>query len=398
MKRILSIIAATLIAVAGFMFSMGMNEGESHDDHDGHGHEEEQVDFDNIALTKKQINTVGIRTGRMSQRQLDATLHVNGQLILRPQSQGNVAPLMGGIVKAILVKEGQTVSKGQTMATIENADVVALQREYFSAIKEAEMAHTELTRQKTLQQSGAGVKKTLQQTEKDWRIAQASATGLAHQLQQIGINTAAVAKGHFTTVFPLRAPIAGTVCQLTASIGSYADMQTPLMSIRDNRAVEADVNIFEKDLPKVKPGDRVLLTLTNQPDTKLTGRIYAINKYFNEGTKATSAHVRLDGNGNDKIFDGMYVEGRIVTGSQLCLALPSDAIVHVDGKNYVFMLNTKQKGEHYSFSRHEVSTGSVQNGYTEVVPCEHMNKNSKIVTDNAFYLASMTSEHGEHNH
>lgn len=398
MKRILFIIAATLIAVAGFMFFTSMGKSESHDGHEGHEHEEEEADFDDIPLTQKQISTVNIRMGEVARRQLDATLHANGQIVLRAQNQGDVAALMGGIVKTILVKEGQTVKKGQTVATVENTDVVALQREYYSAVKEAEMAQTEMTRQRTLQQSGAGVKKTLQMTEKDWRIAQANATGLARQLQQMGISPAAVAKGRFTTVFPVCAPISGTVSQLTASLGSYADMQTPLMRIRDNRAVEADLNIFEKDLAKVKPGDRVSLTLTNQPGVTVTGRIYAINQYFNDGTKAAAAHVRLDNGGGARLFDGMYVEGQIATGTQTCDALPSKAIVHADGKNYVFMLNGAPKGGRYSFSRHEVRTGAVQDGYTEVEPCEHITKGSKIVTDNAFYLASLTGEHGEHNH
>lgn len=398
MKRILFIIAATLIAVAGFTFFTSMGKGENHDGHEGHGHEEEEAGFDDIPLTQKQISTVNIRMGEVARRQLDATLHANGQIVLRAQSQGDVAALMGGIVKTILVKEGQTVKKGQTVATVENTDVVALQREYYSAVKEAEMAQTEMTRQRTLQQSGAGVKKTLQQTEKDWRIAQANATGLARQLQQIGISPAAVAKGRFTTVFPVCAPISGTVSQLTASLGSYADMQTPLMRIRDNRAVEADLNIFEKDLAKVKPGDRVSLTLTNQPGITVTGRIYAINQYFNDGTKAAAAHVRLDNGGDARLFDGMYVEGLIATGTQTCDALPSKAIVRADGKNYVFMLNGAPKGGRYSFSRHEVRTGAVQDGYTEVKPCEHITKGSKIVTDNVFYLASLTGEHGEHNH
>lgn len=395
MKRILFIVAATIIAIAGFTFFTGMGKDDAHEGHD-HGHEEEEVDFDNIPLTQKQISTVDIRMGEVARRQIDATLKANGSLVLRAQSRGDVASLMGGIVKSILVNEGQQVAKGQTVATIENTDVVAMQREYYQAVKEAEMAAVELQRQQTLQKSGAGVKKTLQQADKDMKIARAAATGLASQLRQMGISTQAVAKGSFSTVFPVKAPIAGTVSQLTASLGSYTDMQTPLMRIRDNRAVEADLNIFEKDLARVKKGDRVLLTLTNQPGVKVAGHIYAINQYFNDGTKAVAAHVKLDATGAARLFDGMYVEGSIATGRQMCDALPSKAIVTTDGKTYIFLLNDAPKNGKYSFSRHEVTTGAVQDGYTEVELCEHVTAGKKVVTNNAFYLASLTGEHGEH--
>ena len=121
-----------------------------------------------------------------------------------------------------------------------------------------------MSRQQVLAASGAGVKKNLQQAQKQYQVAEANLTGIGRQLQQLGISLKAVAQGKFTTVFPLRAPVGGTVTRLVATLGSYADMQTPLMTIRDNSAVECDLNVFEKDLGKVKVGNPVVLALTNQ--------------------------------------------------------------------------------------------------------------------------------------
>ncbi len=167
------------------------------------------------------------------------------------------------------------------------------------------------------------------------------------------------------------------------------------MKIRNNGAVECDLNVFEKDINKVKAGNRVLLSLTNQPGVNVSGHVYGMNQYFNDGTKSVAVHVKLDATRNAKLFDGMYVSGQIATGRQQCNALPSKAIVKVDGKDYIFALNHAPKGGSYSFSRHEVTTGVSQNGYTEVSLCKHIQKGQKIVTDNAFYLASLTGEHGE---
>lgn len=395
-KRILFIIGITVIAFMGFtLLSQNNSADNEHADHEEeHGEEE----FQNIPLTEQQVAAVNLKMGEAERRELDAVINVNGQLVLRPQSIGEVSSLMGGVVKSMLVKDGQQVSRGQIVATIENTDIVQLQREYFSACREAEMARIEMERQQQLASNGAGVKKNLQQAQKDYKIAQASMTGTGKQLQQMGISTHAVAQGRFTTVFPLRSPISGTVSQITASLGSYADMQTPLMKIRDNSAVECDLNVFEKDLQKVKIGDRVTIALTNQNGAILGGKVYGMNKYFNDGTKAVAVHVKLDRTSGNNVFDGMYVSGQIATGRQECNTLPSRAIVNTDGKNYIFALNKKPKEGKYEFSRHEVTTGVSQNGYTEVLLCEHIKKGQKIVTDNAFYLASMTSEHGEHAH
>lgn len=390
-KRFILVAALTVITFVGFSF-LSQSKAETSESEN----QEEEIDFQNIPLSEKQVKAVDLKMGEAQEREMDAMLHVNGSLVLRAQDMGNVSSLMGGIVKNVYVKEGQMVSRGQVVATIENTDVVTLQREYYTAYKESEMARLELDRQKTLASAGAGIKKTLQMSEKNYKVAQANLLGTGRQLQQMGISTKEVATGKFTTVFPLRAPISGTVSDMQASLGSYADMQTPLMKIRNNHAVECDLNVFEKDIAKVKVGDQVLVSLTNQPGVNVSGRVYGMNQYLNKGTKSVAVHVKLDAKRGAKLFEGMYVSGQIATGRQLCMTLPDKAIVSADGKQYVFALNQQHsKGGTYSFSRHEVTTGVSNNGYTEVALCKHLKKGQKIVTDNAFYLASLTGDHGE---
>lgn len=390
-KRFILVAALTVITFVGFSF-LSQSKAETSESEN----QEEEIDFQNIPLSEKQVKAVDLKMGEAQEREMDAMLHVNGSLVLRAQDMGNVSSLMGGIVKNVYVKEGQMVSRGQVVATIENTDVVTLQREYYTAYKESEMARLELDRQKTLASAGAGIKKTLQMSEKNYKVAQANLLGTGRQLQQMGISTKEVAKGKFTTVFPLRAPISGTVSDMQASLGSYADMQTPLMKIRNNHAVECDLNVFEKDIAKVKVGDQVLVSLTNQPGVNVSGRVYGMNQYLNKGTKSVAVHVKLDAKRGAKLFEGMYVSGQIATGRQLCMTLPDKAIVSADGKQYVFALNQQHsKDGTYSFSRHEVTTGVSNNGYTEVALCKHLKKGQKIVTDNAFYLASLTGDHGE---
>ena len=390
-KRFILVAALTVITFVGFSF-LSQSKAETSESEN----QEEEIDFQNIPLSEKQVKAVDLKMGEAQEREMDAMLHVNGSLVLRAQDMGNVSSLMGGIVKNVYVKEGQMVSRGQVVATIENTDVVTLQREYYTAYKESEMARLELDRQKTLASAGAGIKKTLQMSEKNYKVAQANLLGTGRQLQQMGISTKEVAKGKFTTVFPLRAPISGTVSDMQASLGSYADMQTPLMKIRNNHAVECDLNVFEKDIAKVKVGDQVLVSLTNQPGVNVSVRVYGMNQYLNKGTKSVAVHVKLDAKRGAKLFEGMYVSGQIATGRQLCMTLPDKAIVSADGKQYVFALNQQHsKGGTYSFSRHEVTTGVSNNGYTEVALCKHLKKGQKIVTDNAFYLASLTGDHGE---
>lgn len=388
MKRIFIIAAATVLALVGFScFSQGK---------DAAGEEEEAgTDFQNIPLTVRQVKTAGIGFGKAKERDIDETLSVNGHIVLRAKDKGNVASLMGGVVKSIFVTDGQHVRKGQTVAMIENTEIVSLQREYYSTSKDCEFARLDMRRQQMLNGNGAGIKRNLQEAEKEYSIAKAKLQGIAQQLAQLGISATGASKGRFVTTFPVKAPISGTVSNITASPGSYADMQTPLMSIRDNAAVECDLNVYEKDIHKVKAGDNVLLTVTNEPGTRIFGRVYGMNDYFSDGTKSVAVHVRLVSDGKGRLFDGQYVNGTIAVGQERSKTLPDDAIIRSDGKSYIFALNGKPDKRGYHFSRHEVSTGPSADGYTAVTLCKHIKDNQEIVTGNAFYLASLTGDHGE---
>lgn len=388
-KRLLIIVAITVVAILGFsLLSDNKVEAHAHED-------EEHVDVDNIGVTLQQMKVADIRLGQVTRQPMNTSIPVNGQLTLRPQAMGDVTSLMGGVVKRILVTDGQAVRKGQVVAMVENTDIVALQREYYSASRQAQFARLEMERQQKLRKTGAGVERNLQQAEKELRVAQANLAGIGRQLQQVGVAPSHVAQGRFVTTFPVHAPIGGTVGSIAVSLGSYVDMQTPLMRIRNNDALECDVNVFEKDLDKVKVGQPVQLAVTNQPGKRITGTVYGVNRYFNTGAKTVAVHVRLHDTARRSLVDGMYVNGAIVVGRTEAETLPTTAIVKADGKSYIFALNGKRSGG-YSFSRHEVTTGSSMNGNTEVELCEHIRKGQEIVTGNAYYLASMTGEHGEH--
>lgn len=393
-KNIIIILAIGVIAFMGVLF---LNSNSTAPKEEEHG--EEEVDHSNIALEAEQLKSMKFGVGRMEEREMTELLTANGQLVLRAQNMAEVTSKVAGVVQKVFVVEGQKVGKGQVLATVENPEIVVLQREYYQACKEADFAKAEMERQQYLQSQGAGLGKNLQQAQANYRIAQAKEMGIARQLQQFGVSVSAVKEGKFTTSFPLVSPIAGTVSAITASLGSYADMQTPIMTIRNNDAVQCDLNVFERDLNKVKVGAKVWIALTNQEGAEVEGTVTGINDYFNEGSKSVAVHVKVNNPGTAKLFDGMYVTGRIAVGVERLLAVPTEAIVKEDGKAYVFVhkekhaLDTKMK---HHFSRHEVKVGVESNGYTQVTPLDKFDRDLQIVTTNSFYLASMLGEHGEH--
>ena len=370
------------------------SQAPAEEDHE-HGESEE------VELSEAQIKAVDIQMGEIAHVSLGVTLKANGELAVNPQDEALVAPLTPGLVKRIMVKEGEHVTKGRAEAYVENFEVLNLQQDYLEAREEEKLASQELERQQALAKEGAGIKKNLQQAIATARTASSKVSMLGRQLSLYGISPSAVDGGRLATEIPVASPIAGTVTEIMCSTGSFADLQAPLMKVVNNAAIYCRLNIFEKNIPDVTPGQKVEIRLTNRPQIILDGEVMALSQAMESGKKALTARVKIMNSQNKDLVPGMPVIGIITAENSEVEALPDDAIVTAEGRSYVFAVEGQKEEDGKMmthFKRIEVIPGIKDRGYTQIKFLTVVENGTKFVTKNAFYLGSMTSEHGEHNH
>ena len=360
-----------------------------------------------IELTGQQMKAVGIELGFVEQKNLNAVVKASGQLEAPPQYKADVNVLMGGIVRKIFVLEGQAVKKGQLLLTVENPDFIKMQQDYLTTKNEFAFTQAEYQRQKELQQANAGTGKNLQQVEADYNAEKSKILTLEKQLQEIGIKPSSALNGNITTQVNIVAPIGGTIGHIEVNTGTYAETTKPLMEIVDNSQIHCDLIVYEKDLFKVKVGQKVNFMLTNQNNQQIEGKIYGINKSFENESKGIIVHAIIDNASKYNLIQGMYVTALIDVGNQLVSAVPVDAIVHSEGKDYIFMLDEnsdkpnsdanekKDTGETMHFKKIEVATGVSELGYVQINEVEEIPKDAKIVTKGAFYILSKMKSSGD---
>lgn len=390
----------TVIGIFALIVSVACSDAKKENEH-GDEHHDEEHHTEAVELSQEQMNTVGIKVGLLEKRNLKNVLRVNGILKVVPQDKAEVSSLVGGVVRRILVTEGSRVAKGQPVAYLENTDIVEMQKNYLTAVRQCQAARIDYERQKGLSSYGAGVKKTLQQAYSAYQLAKVEMNGLARQLRQLSVEPSQVARGRFTTQLPVYSPISGVVNSISVSTGSYADMQKPLMQITNTAGIYCDMKVFEKDIYSVKPGQKVDLMLTNHPAVKLKGVVSKINEAFDARTRAISVFVRLFVPKGTLLLPDMYVTGLIDTGRTDSPAVPNDAIATIKNVPYIFQLESvgEEHGKQmYHFKKVQVMTGVSELGYTQVTPVEPLPEKVKVVTANAFYLSSMLGEHGAHAH
>ncbi|MDQ2863840.1 MAG: efflux RND transporter periplasmic adaptor subunit, partial [Bacteroidota bacterium] len=254
--------------------------------------------------------------------------------------------------------------------------------------------------------ANAGTGKNLQQVQANYNTGKARIITLEKQLEEIGINPVSVSNGNIVTQVVVTASISGTVGHISVNTGTYVETTKPLMGIIDNSKIHCDLIVYEKDLFKVKVGQKINFMLTNQNNQQIEGKIYGINKSFENESKGIIIHALIKNNEKYQLIPGMYVTALIDIGNQLTQAVPLDAVVRSEGKDYIFMVDESQKEtnnekekkdaqETMHFKKMEVVTGVSELGYVQVTFLEKLPEDARIVTKGAFYILSKTQAGGE---
>ena len=363
-------------------------------------------------LTDEQIKSIGIELGTIEEKQLTASLKTNGVLKVPNQNKASVNSIYSGVIKSLLVQPGNNVRKGQTIATIANPEFIQAQSEYLNVTTKISLAELEVKRQKELNAGNAGALKNLQSAETELRTLRTVKSTLQQQIQLMGINPGILSNGKLISVLSVTSPINGVVSNVMVKMGSYVDLTTPVAEIVDNRQLHLDLFVYEKDLPKLKNNQVIHFTVTNNPGKEYDAQIYSLGSSFEGESKAITVHAMVKGD-KTGLIDGMNVTAAVSLEKATVPAVPNDAIVTVDGKDYIFVLSAtgakhqdsekdsvkqnkeEQKGAEekgLTFERVAVAKGTSDIGYTEITLLKEIPKGVKIVTKGAFFVsAKMTN-------
>ncbi|MBL0078719.1 MAG: efflux RND transporter periplasmic adaptor subunit [Bacteroidetes bacterium] len=416
----------------------------NHKEGDGHDHgttetkaeeHHEEAEATITSLSAEQIKTVGIQLGTVEQKQLTATLKVNGNLKVPNNNKANATSLYGGVIKTINVQTGSYVKKGQVIATIANPQFIQLQEEYLSTASKITFAEQELARQKELNEGNAGAKKNLQSATAELNGLRTRKASLQQQIQLMGINPNSVSNENLKSILVVTSPIGGTVSNVFAKIGSYVDVSSPVVEIVDNGSLHLDLNVFEKDLPMLTVGQTIHFRITNNAVEDYNAKIYAIGSLFEDDSKTVAVHAIVQGN-KTGLIDGMNITAIVSLNNVTAPAVPTDAIVEADGKYFVFVVTDKKPEEHHeeegadehghehgstaeadehkhkedethnveketmtNFEKIEVVKGFSNMGYTAVTFVTDIPAGAKIVTKGAFFVNAKLTNKGEgHSH
>lgn len=350
---------------------------------------------DIVELREDQIKLANIELGTVELHSLGNILKVNGLISVAPQNLATVCMPLGGFIKNTTLLPGNVVSKGQTLAVIENQDFVDIQQSYLEAKNKLIFAEADYNRHNDLYKNDVYSEQNVQQVTVEYKNLKAMVKSLEQKLLLIGINPSQLREDNISSSVNLVSPITGFLKAVNINMGKYVSPTDVLFEIVNSDKLFLELTLFEKDADKVVAGQKVKFFINNETEEHealitQTGKSVSNDRTFRVYASVNSSCKNL--------LPGMYVQALIEQSDNKVSALPSDAIVSFDDKDYIFVYEKEKVEAGQPFTEYkmiEIKKGVTGSGFTEINLPEGLNVTSRVVIKGAYSLLSAKKNAGE---
>jgi Cu(I)/Ag(I) efflux system membrane fusion protein len=319
-----------------------------------------------VMVSPEKQQLMGVRIATVERRPMVRTVRTVGSITYDETKVTHVhSKIEGWIDKLYVNYTGKLVEKGQPLFTIYSPDLLATQQEYLLALKAKERLSTS-----SIPEVKSGAESLVEASKRRlalWDISEKQ----IRELQE---------KGEAQRTLALYAPHSGFVIKKEAFQGMRIMPDKELYTIADLSTVWVNVDIYESDIPFVRPGQRAAVTLSYDPGTTFNGKVSYSYPYVDEKTRTAKVRLELP-NPGFRLKPDMYVNAEIKIDGGRQLAIPEEAVLDSGMRKIVFI----DKG-HGHFEPKEVKLGARMDGFYQVL--SGLNEGERVASSSAFLLDS----------
>jgi Cu(I)/Ag(I) efflux system membrane fusion protein len=319
-----------------------------------------------ITISPERLQTIGVKFELVKPRSLEKIIRTVGRVEIDERRLAHVNIKLEGWIDRLLVNStGERVKQGQILFTIYSPELVATQEEYLLALKGGKtLGGSEFPE---VAQGATSLLDVTRRRLRLWDITEDHIQDLERT-------------GTVLKTLPIHSPATGTVIKKVAVAGMRVNPGDELYTIADLSRIWVQADIYEYELPSIKPGQTAKVTLSYDPRTVLTARVGFIYPTLDPQTRTAKVRFELE-NPGERLKPDMYanVELKIPLGTRL--AIPRDAILESGERQVIFIHHGGGKLEWRN-----VKLGVQAGDWVEVV--EGLKEGDHIVTSANFLIDS----------
>jgi len=312
-----------------------------------------------------------ITLGTVSARRFPGLVSVEAQVATDDDTTTQVFSPFTGQVLNIAVRAGDTVTKGQVLATVAASEAIQSESDLMAAEITARNADANEARQHALYNDGSVALKDWQQAQADQATATGALIAARGKLHALGFGDAQIhametqRKDHaFAPPAELTSPIAGTVTQRLVGPGQFvqAGSSNPVFAIGNLERLWLIGNVREEDAAQMRVGEAVDVTVPALPGRSFPARLSWVAPTIDSTTHRLSVRAEI-ANPGGLLKPAMFATMLVHTGGdRMSSAIPEAAVIREGDQSHVWL---SAGGE--SLVMRRIRPGRLQNGYMEVL-------------------------------
>ncbi len=305
----------------------------------------DSTETEQIELTKEQMELMHIELGEATARNLAGSIEAQGKIVALAGATAEITVPMRGTLSQIFATEGKYVKKGETIGELICPELLILQQDFLKAESELFFLEKELERQKAMQQEQVGAARNLQEIQAKVMAQAAILRTTAARLRLLGIEKP-TQNGNIAERVRLIAPISGFIDKFSATLGSYLSEGARVVRIIGTDNMKAEIFIFERDIQRLRVGQRVRVRPLDGSAEELSGGVLeSIGREIDATRRTLSALVRFEMPKNRFIASEMQVAATIETAQISTPALPENAVIEENHQFFYFQTTDTEGGK-----------------------------------------------------
>lgn len=352
--------------------------------------------------------TVAVQVARVRQADLDVVVRAPGTVY--PREEADVTSRLTARIVELEARKGDTVSAGQSLAHLEDQDLLAQQREAAAAVVDAEAtlarvsagtlpadlerargqvaatqaaldeAQANYDRRSGLFDEGAIPERDLLASRTELATARANAEVATAELglleSQTGTRDVEIAQSRLDQAHgrmdlidsqvdfaTIRSPFSGTVTEQFLFPGDMANPDRPLFTVSDLSVIVVRANVPEAGIADVQVGQACSLTPADQPGASYAGRITVVNSAVDPATRTVEVWCEIAnpaGNLRGGVFGTLAITTATLSGAHV---VPVAAVQFDEGQSTGTVMVV---GPDDTAKVREVETGRVAGNQVEI--------------------------------
>ncbi len=304
------------------------------------------------------------------------TSPLNGKITFDENYTSRISSPILGRALSIKAQIGDKVKAGQVLMTIDSPELGSALADARKAYADLQLKNKAFERNSLLLEGGVIARKDLETSQSDLAQAVAEEQRANARLKNLG------AQRNADESFMLRAPIAGVVVdrQINPSSEVRPDAPAPLFIITNPEHLWASIDLPERDLAKVVPGQKLAIQVDAYPDEIFSGNIDSIGVMVDPATRRINVRCTVQSRG--KLKPEMYAQiSPLNTQNIKVIRLANTALITEGLYSYVFV---EVSPNH--FKKRRVSLNSQEREFATVKT--GLSVGERVITSGAFLLNS----------